>query len=319
MAEQNKIKSAQNIQPVEWGSGKPDEQEIPKMIWTFWDAPKISPLINMCFSQIKKNLPDYELNIIHLKNVRKYIPNIEKARTDISFINFTDLVRLKLLKKYGGIWMDASILLTENLDWILNKKYESGADLVGFYSDYFTKNSDFPLLETWFLACAPENKFISAWASEFEKCYNSENPHQYFDEEKKNPDFLHKFDEWLSNYLIAYLAAAKVMRANQDFKLLMFPSSKTAHYYTFGLELPAHKTAELFLSCETQKHIPKMIKFERISRNAVDNAIENGLLTKKSLLFRITKNKNYLRRKPRFFIKYIIFISRNLAKKYLHK
>ena len=33
----------------------------------------------------------------------------------------SDVIRLNLVYNYGGVWMDASIILHENLDWIIKK------------------------------------------------------------------------------------------------------------------------------------------------------------------------------------------------------
>ena len=69
-------------------------------------------------NSIKKNLPDYNLIIIDETNLYDYvdIPEyiIDKFKRGIfSRTHFSDILRLELLTKYGGTWIDASVLITK--------------------------------------------------------------------------------------------------------------------------------------------------------------------------------------------------------------
>ena len=64
------------------------------------------------------NCKDYNIIIINETNMLNYIkfPNyiIEKYKKKyMSPTHFSDLLRLELLIKYGGTWIDASVLITE--------------------------------------------------------------------------------------------------------------------------------------------------------------------------------------------------------------
>ena len=298
-----------------WGNCLENANIIPKTIWTFWDSPTASPLVEICFEQIRRILPDYTFNIITKTNANQFLENLPQLRTDISFINYTDLIRLRLLEKYGGIWMDASVLLTEDLDWLHQLKSRFNPDFIGFSADFFSNDEKYPLMETWFLASNPNNVFIKNWSQEFQKCYNSPHPHQYFDLEKKTiPNFCQKIDEALSSYLIAYLAATKITRENDNYRLLLIPSSTTAHYYNFSEKTAPHRLKNYFLANRKIKYW-NLIKFERKGRNALDEDLLNGLYVKKSVLYQITQNKKYLRRNPIIFFRYIKFIAKNLIDK----
>ena len=72
-----------------------------------------------------------------------------------------DVLRLKLLEKYGGIWMDASILLLENPDKFV------GGD-VTLFTTPGTNNSN-PVYENWFIASTKNNEIIKKWIVEVEK------------------------------------------------------------------------------------------------------------------------------------------------------
>ena len=299
-----------------WGKGELNTQEIPNIIWIYWDPLVNSPLVEICINQIKKLHTDFEVNVLNKYNLNEFLPEITPLRKDLPFANYADIIRLALLKKYGGIWIDSSVLITEKIDWIFN--FKEKADLIGFYSDYFTENYEFPILENWFLATSPNSIFITDWHEEYMKCYTSENPKKYYGNLQKK--WLQKIDENLSEYLLPYLSAIKIMRTNDNYRLLMHPANASAHYYNFGLKLKPHQLCEVFLFNKSSQTYPKMIKFERRGREAIDQAINRGQYTRKSLIFKIAPDPRYFKNKiPRFF-RYLKFIFINyLSKIQKHK
>lgn len=90
-------------------------------IWIFWwqgidCAPEI---VKNCINSIKKYLPNYNIVIITKDNVNKYyqIPDFIKNKLEnkeLTFTTFSDILRMNLLKTYGGFWMDATIYLTDD-------------------------------------------------------------------------------------------------------------------------------------------------------------------------------------------------------------
>ena len=82
---------------------------------------KAPDLIKACINSLKRYLPDeVELIIITKDNYRDYVdfPKwlIDKVESgEITLTTFSDVIRASLLYKYGGIWLDSTILLTETL------------------------------------------------------------------------------------------------------------------------------------------------------------------------------------------------------------
>ncbi|WP_449400359.1 capsular polysaccharide synthesis protein [Chryseobacterium wanjuense] len=228
----------------------------------------------------------------------------------MSFVNYTDLVRLNVLDVYGGFWLDASIMLTENLDWIFKLKSEYNTDLIGFYSDLITNDFEYPILETWFIATPKNGKMIHDWHVEFRKCYYSHDPHNFYPEIKHNPIRRQNIKEdWLLDYLIAYQAAMTVMRRSKDYRIMMISASDMAHFYNFNLKLKGKDLSRLFLQGTTPEHYPKMIKFEKNGRNVMDADIAYGRYHKKSFLFSIANEPQYyfnkIKRRKRLCVLYI--------------
>lgn len=297
-----------------WGSNSLTHQEIPKIIWMYWDPLKKSSLVDICIEQIKRLHPDYTINIVNQKSLNSFLPEIPPRNQNLPFANYSDVIRLALLEKYGGIWMDASTLATQKLDWVFDLKEQYHTDVIGFYADFITHNKNFPVLETWFLATPKSNNFIKTWYHEFINCYTSDNPKEYYNNLPNN--WTEGMDKNLADYLICYLSAIKIMRTDSNFRILMFSAKETAHFYNFGLSLKPHQIAEEFiLKKEAMSSLP-LIKFERRGREAIDDYINKGLLSEKSLLYRLAPRscKKYIN--YQYKIKYIQYILSNLLKKF---
>lgn len=107
-----------------------------KTIWQYWaqgfDAEKMPPLIQICLDSIKKYAPDYNIIRLSDENISQYIDLPEwiiSKKNVIPIAHYSDLLRCLLLSTYGGIWLDAAVLLTGPLPQYL------------FSSDFFTQVS----------------------------------------------------------------------------------------------------------------------------------------------------------------------------------
>lgn len=92
-------------------SGGKISEKIP--IWVFWgQGEKSMPvLVKACYEQLKKH--NCNVNLITNSNIKDYIevptPILEKVTCGlITWAHFSDFVRMNLLKKYGGLWIDAT-------------------------------------------------------------------------------------------------------------------------------------------------------------------------------------------------------------------
>ena len=91
-----------------------------KKIWVFWwqgydNAPE---LIKTCIDSIVKNNNNHEVVFITQDNIKEYLELplyvIKKFEEGIiSYTEFSDISRIGLLNKYGGLWLDATFLVTD--------------------------------------------------------------------------------------------------------------------------------------------------------------------------------------------------------------
>ncbi len=91
--------------------------ETDRIIWQYWaqgyeDVPDV---VRQCLDSVEKYATDYKIIRLTDANLQDYLdlPHfVLQKRSVFSRAFFSDLLRLMLLKTYGGIWMDATIMLT---------------------------------------------------------------------------------------------------------------------------------------------------------------------------------------------------------------
>ena len=103
-------------------SDLPDDNPYPNKIWTMWlqgyDA--APPIVKACINSIKKYSDGREVIILTEDNLSKYVklPDFIEEKYKKGFItrtHYSDLVRLELLKCYGGTWIDSTIYCVNSL------------------------------------------------------------------------------------------------------------------------------------------------------------------------------------------------------------
>ena len=114
---------------------------IPNYVWLYWENKnnKTTPnYIQLCRKSVEKNCSK-NLNLIILDNINinKYLPNLRKDINYLPIPQKVDYIRLAILNKYGGIYLDSDIILFKSLDYFINLlKYY---DFIGFGSNSFFK------------------------------------------------------------------------------------------------------------------------------------------------------------------------------------
>ena len=164
---------------------------IPHIFWAYWHDPDNVPLIvNECFISWRRNYPTYSIIIVNSDTISNFISRDELPRKfdQIKAHQMrSDFIRLALLRKYGGVWMDASILMMKPIDPIwLDHKY----DLAVFNQPILQTIKDKPVAETWFISVPKNSKTIELWSDEFKSGVDDFNTlEEYYDNlEKKGVD-----------------------------------------------------------------------------------------------------------------------------------
>lgn len=149
-------------------------------IWCYWSQGKenIPSFQRLCIQSWFHNLSpyDFKINIIDKNSFFKLQNEISIDFFQLlSYQQQSDVVRLILLLKYGGIWLDITTLLTHNLRWITDK-FDEGFEQVGFYVEFPLTHKSHYLLENWCIAVKRSNNYIiKEWKNIFLKILQEAN------------------------------------------------------------------------------------------------------------------------------------------------
>jgi hypothetical protein len=114
------------------------ENKSTQYIFTYWenkngrDEPYVH--IKLCFDTMQKHLgnnPKYNFVILNDKTIQNYLPDCRKDLDTLLIAQKVDYYRVALLKKYGGIWLDADTIIMRDLDEIFDK-LDKNFDFIGF-------------------------------------------------------------------------------------------------------------------------------------------------------------------------------------------
>lgn len=133
-------------------------------IWICWfqgieNAPV---LVKKCIDSIKKNMPKHEIIILTADNYKSYIEIPEKIelkfkRGYISFAHFSDILRIELLNKYGGYWIDSTVLMTSEQNLFDEEK----TPLFVFKNVSLNRKEDLAVVaSSWLIYSCKENHII---------------------------------------------------------------------------------------------------------------------------------------------------------------
>lgn len=284
-----KLPQPRNYRSIIWGRGQENDDLIAPIIWTYWTG-KQSDCAQACYESLLANNKGYEINLVDETNLYKYLPNFPILPSDLDVQVVSDLIRLSLLKYYGGIWIDHSVIVTSSLDWILAAAQEKKAELVCFYNEHpktYNKDPSRPIIENGFIAAIKGSKFISHWQENFQKCILSENWVQYYvlrnDFNTLTSNFIKRNN---ISYFSCYIAAQETMFNSNDYRLLLINAEDEYYFYLYQIRSFIERTSfcEWILIANEPKILPKLIKIRKMHREAADICIKSNCYNELSIL-----------------------------------
>ncbi len=148
-----------------------DSIVIPNRIWIFWwqGVEQMPFVISKCYESILLNANGREVVVLDQCNYKNYVDissfilrKFESGK--ISITHFSDIIRVLLLQKYGGIWIDAAIYVTRPIPKV---------DTL-FYSPKLSHvPSEAPHMNLWVMGImgAPSQMPLFSYISEMLMCY----------------------------------------------------------------------------------------------------------------------------------------------------
>ena len=130
-----------------------------KIIYSLWmqgeeQAPALS---KACFSRWREINPDYEVRVLTAADVPSLTAHLPFDVSVLPAPAISDIVRIELLARYGGVWTDASVLPIVPLRlWLPEIIKQSG------FFGFAAPAPDRPI-SSWFIAAEPSSAVVALW------------------------------------------------------------------------------------------------------------------------------------------------------------
>lgn len=158
----------------------------------------LPPVVRCCYNSLRQNAGRYKIVFIDEQNFSNYVdipPHVmDKFRAGkITRTHFSDILRVNLLERHGGLWLDSTILVTEPLEnhnvfWqmpLFTQKFRHDEDIFNSFS--------------WWIS-------YGRWTTSVQGTTLIHNPLFALVKDTFNA-YLHDFDEFMNYFLIDFLMA----------------------------------------------------------------------------------------------------------------
>jgi hypothetical protein len=138
-----------------------DKSRVPRLLWLYWHQGWASApmLVQRCIESWRQKNPKWKIVALSRDTLCTSVslPAFYSLK-DIAITALSDVIRIHLLARHGGVWADATTWCVRPLDeWI-----DRATSKTGFFA-YAKPAPDRPL-STWFLSTQPEHVIIQRWA-----------------------------------------------------------------------------------------------------------------------------------------------------------
>lgn len=131
-------------------------ESIPKIIWMYWEDRPFSSkpeYLKLCAETIEKHRGDYELRLLSNSTVEDYIALPRKVRKFKKIAHKADYIRFMILHEYGGVWLDADLVLLQDIGAAI-EPYINGFDFLSYGVEPGKPHINF-------MACKPASVIVS--------------------------------------------------------------------------------------------------------------------------------------------------------------
>lgn len=142
---------------------------VAKTIWMYWQQgwEQAPPLVQRCRRSWQRLNPDFEVRALDhaaLLEAVDFPASIDLRRRDLNVQKIAALGRLLLLRKYGGVWSDATVFCTRPLNAWLDEHLDA---------QFFAFRSPGPdrLMSNWFLAAETSSLILARLGDAFTDYY----------------------------------------------------------------------------------------------------------------------------------------------------
>jgi hypothetical protein len=184
-----------------------------KVIWSYWNSQKLPNSVCLAFQTWKYQQPDFIICLLSEDTLSNFI-DIHEVGVAKSHQERADMIRLVLLEKYGGYWVDATIYFQKPIAVLWEPK---DYDIGGYWIDGMTTDLEHKVFENWFIVAPKNSPLIREWKREFFEALRYENRQIYIDKIQRDGVDLQKIT--LHKYLMMHCCYLKVTRGKHSYRI----------------------------------------------------------------------------------------------------
>ncbi len=239
---------------------------LPKRIWAYWSSDNPPELVSACMSSWTKFNPDYDVVLVTPDNIARYVDAVPDNFAAQSPQRQSDWARLALLAAHGGIYMDATMVVSGDISFISDLLDADQAEAFGYYLNRWTRDSSRPVIESWMLAARPNSAFMNDWKNEFEHAIRL-GAKGYVRSLKSEGNFgLLRQGISAPEYLNIHLSAQKMLMRAHGYRVAMLKAEagpySIHHYFGWRRHRIRHALCDLDASTLPQSAVTKLRGWE---------------------------------------------------------
>lgn len=211
------------------------EADAPRVAWSYWDKgfANLSDFRKLCVETWKILNPGWEVIILDATSVWDYVGVSDLPRQwEDMYVPFqADAVRLALLAKYGGLWIDPATICLKPFDWWIYDTIRSKNHVEGIGAFYFSTwgvdmGHSAEYVENWILAARRAHPLIIAWKALFNSFWDDVRigtldpvglpEHPMFRD--VNLTFLQRYGHDMRAYLVMHACFKKLIDQDEDMR-----------------------------------------------------------------------------------------------------
>lgn len=216
-----------------------------KILWTYWHQgwPNAPDVVSLCLKSWLVHNPDWRIEPLDAETVRNHIEmkDVDVDRPDISLQKRSLFIRLELLRRYGGVWADATLYCRKPLDSWLPQHLDTG-----FFA--FRDPGPDRMASSWFLASTPDCPLLVKLSDAFIALFrdyifvNQDDAatqdlisrlHPYVSQDHQGTLF------WTSDFALQYLKALPYFVFHYLFNRLVLTDPEFGRMWAMSRSLPA--------------------------------------------------------------------------------
>ncbi|MBP7531757.1 MAG: capsular biosynthesis protein [Ottowia sp.] len=220
------------------GAGADAVNPIPRRIWSYWNGAGLDLVVGQCIDNWRRQCPDYDIEVLNADNLERFVApgDLPPGFARLAPPKQADWLRLYLVRHHGGFWLDASIVLTQSLDWLRAHQQAQRSEFAGFFLQGYTHDERWPVVESWAFGAPAHAPFVSAWQQEFHHALIEQGTAAYLAALRDQPSGAQLLQGIADpDYLLIHVAAQQVLRRDNTYRLALLCAEDTAYYYQKAL------------------------------------------------------------------------------------